>query len=147
MKHPTTGEDLPRYLYEPDENPKKKHRWSEAWAGFRRDKRPGAKVVGKCPAGLTNEVAEEMLNSGVPIFHSRALTSYPNEVYAVHDGVVYRATPTRPGCSYHGFPELPRALQGLSRGAREQIIQLARGLDQEEQVRAWIEGEPEIEEV
>ncbi|CAB5646679.1 Uncharacterised protein [Pseudomonas putida] len=29
---------------------------------------------------------------------------YPEEVYAVYDGAIYVAVPTRAGYSYHGYP-------------------------------------------
>jgi hypothetical protein len=53
----------------------------------------------------------------------------------VHQGVVYRATPTNPGRSYHGFPESERELQRLPRHVRHQILERAKILDCEEEVR------------
>ena len=143
MKHPRTGEDLPEYAYETDENPKKKHRWGNVWAGFVRTR--GA-IVSKCPSTISNIDAERSLNDGVPWLNPRRDDQHPSRIYAVRDGVVYRAVPTRRGVSYHGFPELPNELRGLPKALREQILEMARRLGQESEVRAWIEQEPEIEE-
>ncbi len=96
---------------------------------------------------MSNETAEEVLNRGVPVFSDRFRTAHPAEVYCIHRGVVYRAIPTNPGQSYHGFPELPKALRGLRKDLRNRILDLARQLNQEDEVRDWIDGEPEIEDV
>lgn len=143
VKDPETGADLPHYEYEPDERPKKrKHHWDNDWAGFVR--RDGV-LVAKCPVSLTLERAEALLNDGVPWFNPRAPGPHPDRVYVVHDGVVYRATPTHVGRAYHGFPEHPERLRELPKRVREMILQRAQHLQQEAEVLAWMAHEPEEE--
>lgn len=77
-----------------------KHRWKNDWAGFEpSDKGP----VGKCPKSITEVVATEILNQGVPYYdHSEDQT--PAKIYAVYKGAIYEAVPTTPGVSWHGYP-------------------------------------------
>ena len=48
-----------------------------------------------------------MLNAGIPWQPERWRKNYPKRIYNIQGGVVYRATPTIGGISYHGFPERP----------------------------------------
>jgi hypothetical protein len=103
------------WLYEPDEVPKRKHHWKEPRAGF---VMVGNVLIGKCPSTMTLESAEELLNSGVEWSPKGWQREYPQRIYAVSDGVLYRATPTNPGRSYHGFPEhYSRFPRGIDRCA------------------------------
>lgn len=55
--------DVPhKWLYEADENPKKKHRWNLNNAGF---VQIGTTFVGKCPHDMTLELAQELLDTGI----------------------------------------------------------------------------------
>lgn len=123
------------WLYETDENPKRKHHWNNDFAG---QERVGSVVVSKCPAHLSHDQAQDLLNSGFE-YYPPATTArgYPGRIYAVLNGVVYRATPTNPGSSYHGFPELRDNLPP-AREVREAIIQLARQDGSEEEVLRWL---------
>lgn len=62
----------------------------------------GNAVIGKCPADLTREVAQQLLNEGIPFLSPRK--PHPAKIYNIHKGVVYEAVPTLPGQSYHGYP-------------------------------------------
>jgi hypothetical protein len=62
----------------------------------------GNAVIGKCPADVTREVAQQLLNEGIP-FHSPR-KPHPAKIYNIYKGVVYEAVPTLPGQSYHGYP-------------------------------------------
>ena len=88
--------------YEPDENPKRKHSWDKDEAGFIT---VGTVVVGKCPKGISNSTARELLNAGIPWSPKNWEHDYPKRIYAIYQDVLYRAMTTNPGKSYHGFPE------------------------------------------
>jgi len=125
-------------VYEPDERPKRKHRWRHAYAGF--VEQCGEKV-GKCPLTLSDAQAEELLNTqAVPYFNPKARGPSPDRLYVVHDGVVYRAVPTRAGLSFHGFPESPEHLARLPRAVLEQILALAERLGCKDRVQDWMSG-------
>lgn len=127
-----------RWLYEPDERPKRKHRWRHAHAGF--VEQCGEKV-GKCPSDLTDAMAEELLNTqAVPYFNPKARGPSPDRLYVVHEGVVYRAVPTRAGRSFHGFPESPEHLARLPRAVLAQILALAERLGCKDRVQDWMSG-------
>lgn len=77
-----------------------KHRWNKDYAGFV----PGDKgAVGKCPKCITEELATEILNQGVP-YYDDPDEQTPTKIYAVYKGVIYEAAPTMPGISWHGYP-------------------------------------------
>jgi hypothetical protein len=75
-----------------------KHCWNKPHAGFKPSKRG---PVGKCANTITDAIAEDLLNNGIPWDDD---DDWPEEVYNVHEGAVYVAVPTRPGVSYHGYP-------------------------------------------
>lgn len=136
MRHPDTGDALPEYDYQPDEDPKRKHHWDEDRADFVFVR---GTPVGKCPVSITTTHARALLNDGVPWFNPRAPGEHPDRVYVVHAGVVYRATSTLTGRSYHAFPELPRELRTLPKKLRAAILVRARELGQLEAVQAWMD--------
>lgn len=77
-----------------------KHRWKNDYAGFE----PGDKgPVGKCPKSITQELATEILNQGVP-YYDDPDDPVPAKIYTVYSGVIYEAVPTMPGVSWHGYP-------------------------------------------
>ncbi len=125
------------WAYEPDEVPKKKHHWDNDQAGFLKI---GPNEVGKCPAGMTMEQAQALLDDAVPFFPPRWKRVYPQRLYAVKDGVVYRATPTNPGISYHGFPEHPAKFPAGRNGAevKQKLLERARQQGCEKEVRRWM---------
>src|SRR5438128_928968 len=104
MSPPSVG-GQDRWKYEPDEIPKKKHHWDLDSPGF---VVVGGMEVGKCPSGLSLHKAEEILATGIEFFPVGHRHSWPKRIDVVHEGAVYRAVPTNPGVSYHGFPELPK---------------------------------------
>ena len=79
-----------------------KHRWKKPYAGFV----PGSKgSVGKCSCNITQDIAQEALNKGIPfLVVERGGKKYPKYIYCVYNGVIYEAVPTLPGVSYHGYP-------------------------------------------
>lgn len=123
------------WKYESDQRPKRKHHWSRNEAGF---VVVDGHRVGKCPQKLSSARAEELVNKGFQYFPFRWTKAYPSRIYVVDDGVLYRAVPTNPGVSYHGFPEDPAAFQELPAETRKQILEHARDLGQLEEVRKWL---------
>jgi len=55
---------------------------------------------------MNQELAEKLLNEGIPLNNPRNDIGCPNEIFNVYEGVIYRAVPTLPGKSYHAFPEI-----------------------------------------
>ena len=97
--------------------------------------------VGKCPANLSTAEAEALLNTqSVPFHNPKAPGPTPDRLYIVHDGVVYRAKPTRPGISFHAFPEDAEHLAGLPKRWKSQIIELADRLGCKKAVLDWMSG-------
>ena len=78
-----------------------KHRWKNDYAGFEPSERGH---VGKCPRHVTEEIAEEILNSRAIPYYEWEDSAYPDRFYAVYKGVIYEAVPTQPGRSYHAYP-------------------------------------------
>jgi hypothetical protein len=86
--------DVPhKWLYEPDEDPKRKHHWTQDEAGF---VTVGAIFVGKCPSSMSIQLAQTLLNTGIEWSPKMWAEPYPQRMYCVCDGVLYRATPTIP---------------------------------------------------
>ncbi|SRR6266702_4408524 len=89
-----------------------KHCWSNPYPGFV----PSQKgAIGKCPSTINDQVAQSLLNEGVPFFEYDE-DEYPSRIYSVYQGVIYEAVPTNPGVSYHGFPwrgRLPKKIISL----------------------------------
>lgn len=126
--------NLVRWKYEPRGNPKPKHGWHRDEPGFEEEK--GGELVGKCPANMSLEEAEDLLNHGIHWTNpnSHHIESWPERIYAVHNGAVYRAIPTRRGISYHGFPEYHR----VPRSLKDQLLARARRLGCEDEVKRWM---------
>jgi hypothetical protein len=134
----TTSGSEPAWLYEADEQPKRKHRWKESHAGFVLE---SGEKVGKCPAGMSTAQAQILINTqSVPFFNPKAPGPYPDRLYVVHEGVVYRATPTRPGVSFHAFPETAERLSRLPGKWKDQILELADRLGCRKGVLDWMSG-------
>ncbi len=88
---------------------RQKHKWSNDYAGFEVE---GRIEVGKCPTIITQGLAKKLLNEGVEWNNPNMPPSNsPRNIYNVHEGVVYKATITLTGVSYHGYPckgQVPR---------------------------------------
>jgi hypothetical protein len=73
--------DMPhKWLYEPDEDPKRKHHWNQNNAGF---VMVGAIFVGKCPSGMSVQLAQTLLDTGVEWSPKMWPESYPQRIYCV----------------------------------------------------------------
>jgi hypothetical protein len=124
------------WKYEPDEVPKRKHHWSEPSAGFEED--PAGNRVGKCPSGLPLETAQALLDRAIPWSPSTWRRTYPQRLYAVLEGVLYRANPTNPGTSYHGFPEHPSRFPKGGRALKHALLGRAKELGCEAELKRWM---------
>ena len=122
---------------ESDESPKRKHHWDRDHAGF---VEAGPNRVGKCPATMDPSAAQAFLDGAIPYVSPRWNRPYPKRLYAVSGGVVYRASPTNPGTSYHGFPEHPSAFPrtGNAGEVKRQLLDQARQQGSEREVRRWM---------
>lgn len=123
------------WKYEVDEKPKRKHHWDQPFADFLK---VHGVLIGKCPSNLSFEEAEKLLNEGVAYPPDTSIGSAPARIYSVKDGVVYRATSTNPGVSYHGFPELGSELRRLPKSTLKAIIELAERKGCSAEVQKWI---------
>jgi hypothetical protein len=128
----------PRWKYEVDERRKRKHHWDEPVAGFVEE---GGETVGKCPNTMALARAEQLLNSqGIPWYRPRSpRLPWPDRIYVVYAGVVYRAVPTVAGTSYHAFPELPERLRAQPKKLRELLLAEGERLGCRDEVEDWIE--------
>jgi len=125
------------WRYEPDENPKRKHRWAHPAPGF--IVLPTGERVGKCPADVTNAEAEAVLNAGVPWSPPRGWDRpYPKRIWCIHRGWLYRAEPTNPGRSYRAFPEDPDRELALPPVVRRELERRAEVLGMARELRRWL---------
>jgi len=124
------------WKYEPDEKPKKKHAWDRPHAGV--VEHPRGTKIAKCPSNIATDLAEKVLNTGVPVSFKSWRDAHPQRIYAVHEGVLYRATPTNPGVPYHAFPEFPERFRELPAAARRAVLDYVKGLGYEDEVRRWM---------
>ena len=98
----TENQTEQKWKYDPGDD-RHKHHWSHDYAAFAfKD----GKWIGKCPNTITLDLAEKLLNEGIPLFNPRKAIDAPNAIFNVHEGVIYKAVPTLPGYSYHGYPEI-----------------------------------------
>ena len=121
--------------YEVGSARKHKKKWNHNYHGF---VKVGNGWVGKCPHNLTIEKCKEILNNGIEYHSPRSPHEHPGRIYNIIDGVVYRATPTVPGVSYHGFPERPEFMKSLPRNLKEQLLLRAERLECRPEVERWL---------
>jgi hypothetical protein len=122
------------WIYEPD--PRRKHSWNKPMAGF---VEVNGVQVAMCSSLITIEIAQRMLDEGYRWVPIGSIDEHPQRIYAIFDGVVYRATPTVPGTSYHGFPEI-RIRLPPDPGLKQWLLERATELDCRREVEAWIAG-------
>ncbi len=125
------------WVYEPDRERKHKKGWTNNYPGF---VTVANTVVGKCPHDLTNETCEQLINNGVEYRPKRWRYAHPDRIYNIINCVVYRATPTTPGTSYHGFPELQERVAKLPRDFKDRLLDLAEEKGCREEVEKWLKG-------
>jgi hypothetical protein len=122
------------WKYDAGERPKRKHGWDKDEAGF---VEVDGVLVGKCPKRMSNAEAERLLNEGVP--HTEEVRGgVPKAIYALRDGVLYCAIPTRVGVSYHGFPMLPARFDRLPVRVRDRVTAYAQNHRIERDLREWL---------
>lgn len=124
------------WSYQPEEAPKRKHYWENNYAGFVHQ---GALRTAKCPKDLSRKQIEDAMDRAIEWRPARWPHRYPKRLYTIIDGIVYRATPTVPGRSYHGFPEHPEYLADRRlKGVRESLEEMAQQLDCSRDYRLWM---------
>lgn len=123
------------WTYDPGDG-RCKHRWNRNYAGHVPQ---GNRIIGKCPKNLGHPRAELALNTGFEYYDRRRSKDYPSRIFAVIDGVVYRAMPTLPGISYHGFPELASDLPPDPE-VRAAILAMADIEGSRKEVEKWLNG-------
>ena len=112
------------YDYDPGEPAdRRKHVPLENGVSYRCE---AGKVVSHCPRGITNPRA--LLNdpNRFECHTPRSRSQDPDAIYLFHQGVLYRAEPTRAQHSYHAFPEFHEHFEKKMRGtARRQFMKWA----------------------
>lgn len=91
------------YAYDRGEH-RTKHCWSHPHAGFVPSVRG---PIGKCSNRLTDALALELLNQGLP-FRQNPDSPHPDAIYNIFEGVPYVAVKTVEGISFHGYPHRGR---------------------------------------
>ena len=125
---------LQKYVYDAGEH-RRKHCGNGSRAEF---ERIGSAYVGKCPATLSKEQAEELLRDGIPS-ETTDEQGNPERIYAYYDGAVYEAVPTRPGVSYHGYPWRGRPGHNrLPRTVERELRNQAKLRGEERQLDRWL---------
>jgi hypothetical protein len=122
--------------YDAGENPKRKHGWKQPVAGFLMI---DGRKIGKCPKGFASDLARRLLNDGISVRGPKDRHSWPREFWVIHDGVPYRALPTRRGRSYHGFPACGADFRELPGTVQEALKARARELGCHTEVKRWLE--------
>jgi hypothetical protein len=98
------------WKYDPGER-RRKHKWHNDYAGFEVE---GGVEVGTCSTTITQELAEQLLNTGVEWNNPNMPSSCPRNIYNVHEGVVYKAAITLADCPTMAFPARDRFREKLS---------------------------------
>jgi hypothetical protein len=130
-----------QYKYERGEH-RIKHRWRNDYAGFIRQH---GHLIGKCPATITEAIAETVLNQAVAepdpfVIPGRAPALWPKRLYGVYEGVIYEAVPTEPGKSYHGYPWRGREGRGpLPSEVVSRLRELASAEGHLEEFEDWLD--------
>jgi len=124
-----------KYFYDPGEH-RRKHCGSLPEAHFDEQ---GSTKIGKCPSSLSKNEAQELLQGGVP-YYDNPEDEHPARIYAIYEGVIYEAFPTRPGISYHGFPWRGRPKHNrLPRPIKRELEQRAREQGCLDKFQSWLE--------
>lgn len=90
-----------------------KHVGTKPHAEIKFDDHKPKKWVGKCPNNIPDAKKLELLNSAIPGPKGDSDADYDEQLYAVHEGVIYEAQTSDGGRSYHAYPykgKLPKSL-------------------------------------
>jgi hypothetical protein len=129
-----------RYLYEAGVPlSERKHHWNRAEAGVARWRT--IPRVGKCDARITDQIAEQLLNNGLPYYEDTPPPrgKAPDRIYAVWEGAPYEARATREGISFHGYPVIPERFDRLPSSVRHYLetAATAQGKDVHDWLKKW----------
>lgn len=93
-----------------------------------------AKVVGKCPNNITDQVKLRVLKGAIAELPAEANEPFPSRMFAVHDGVIYDCRTTTLGKSYHAFPYHREMLRSL----RDRLAQTQDAQANSKAFKRWI---------
>ena len=91
--------------------------------------------VGKCSSDINEELAQDLLDSGItwsPLSHRSPL---PHSVFNVYNGIPYRAHRRGSTRFYHGFPDVRSR---IPRAIRDQLRDLAVAQQCADEFDAWM---------
>ena len=96
-------------------------------------------LEGKCPADLTIEQAELLLNRDLHESPPGWSHDHPKWIFNIFEGAVYKAVVTNPGVSYHGFPcRGPRSGAGaMTQRMKAKLLDRAKTTGCLEAIEAW----------
>ena len=106
-------------------------------------KKQNGRVITTCPNTIDQTAARGLLNQPNR-FEWRDPNDpreHPDAIWVMHDGVLYRAEPTRVGHSYHGFPETRNMLDKKLRGKKQlrSLLSWAEQHGQRATLEEWLE--------
>ena len=108
-----------------------KHKWNKDVADF---VTPDGMPVGKCPKSVGIDLATHLLNSGIEWHNPKIPKAYPDHIYNVYKGVIYKATITLHGRSYHGYPWKGR----LPRQIYDKLVEIAKSQGYQAEFDEWV---------
>ena len=111
-----------------------KHEWDGKEAAIQFDGRNPKKWIGKCPAGMSEELRTQLLNEAIPAPPGDREIDYAKYVYVVHDGAIYEGRTSDHGRSYHGFPYRGK----LSRTILEALREMAKAKSCLRDFQNWV---------
>lgn len=128
---PCPNKDL---LYDKGEN-RRKHlgRCDEAEMAYEK----GGNWVGKCPRKFSQDVAQQLIEYGIPEFRE-TMPDRPCRLWTYHDGVVYVARSQDGGKTWHGFPN-GHPMKEPPRAILRQLEQRAQACGEEARIHEWLD--------
>jgi hypothetical protein len=112
---------------------RQKHKWNHEEAGFANDY---GKSIGKCSSMITQDVAQRLLDDGIPYPDA----NNPERIYNVFHGVIYMAISSGNN-NWHGFPW--RKLPGrklLPASVKTELETRSDTQDHLKEFRAWMKN-------
>ncbi len=89
-------------------------------------------LVGKCPKGFSFDIAQKLLENGIPEFRKTA-EEKPFRIWSYYKGAIYVARSQDGGSTWHGYPAInpPREIS-------KKLEQLAQAQGEEKSIKQWL---------
>lgn len=96
----------------------------------------GALWVGVCPKGFDHDIAQCLLQHGIPEFRSTAAEK-PYRLWNYYDGTIYAARTEDGGKTWHGFPN-GHPMADPPKGILRELEKRAQEAGEERQFKNWL---------